>query len=169
MTEEVGGRVERFAARAADHGVEVHRVSVDEAAAAIEGALRAPAVGAPLPWRDLALPGAVTTHPSPAELDAATTGVTAARLGVAEYGSLLLESTSEGSEPVSLFPERHVAVLRERDIAPDLEAAFDWLGRELRSTRGSMVLATGPSATADMGSLVTGAHGPSEVVAVLVR
>jgi L-lactate dehydrogenase complex protein LldG len=46
--------------------------------------------------------------------------------------------------------------------------AFDWLGDEFRAKRDSVVLATGPSATADMGALVQGAHGPKTVDIILV-
>jgi L-lactate dehydrogenase complex protein LldG len=159
---------DRFASRAADYGVELTRVSTEQATAAVESVVERPAVGAALPWEDLSLPESVPTDPSPADLETAVTGVTAARLAIADYGSLVLRATPGGTEPVSLFPDRHVAVLRERDVVPDMETAFEWLGEELRSTRGSAVLATGPSATADMGALVQGAHGPKQVHVVVV-
>jgi L-lactate dehydrogenase complex protein LldG len=164
-----GTTYDRFASRAADYGVELTRVPAANVPETIEAAIAEPAVGAPLPWDDVALPGSVPTDPSPAALDEAVTGVTAARLAIADYGSIVLRATPSGTEPVSLFPDRHVAVLRERDVVPDMEAAFDWLGDDLRSTRGSAVLATGPSATADMGALVQGAHGPKEVHVVVIQ
>ncbi len=137
-----------------------------------------PAVGVPLPFEGLTLPGDVNTSPTPSELVAAETGITAASIAVADYGTLILESTPEGAEPTSLFPTRHVAVLRASDVVPDMPAAFEWLGPRLRSgdggdrrseraPRGSAILATGPSATADMGELVKGVHGP-KVVHVLI-
>jgi L-lactate dehydrogenase complex protein LldG len=46
--------------------------------------------------------------------------------------------------------------------------AFSWLGERIREDRGSAVVATGPSATADMGALVRGAHGPKEVHVVIL-
>ncbi len=168
MSEVAHKTYERFASRAADYGVALRRVPRDEATAAIDTALAPPAVGVPLPWDDVSLPGSVRTDPTPAALDGATTGVTGAALAVADYGSIVLRATPAGTEPVSLFPDRHVAVLRERDVVADMSAAFEWLGDDLRSTRGSAVLATGPSATADMGELVKGAHGPKEVHVVVV-
>jgi L-lactate dehydrogenase complex protein LldG len=129
---------------------------------------REPAVGTPLPF-DGSLPDWVNTTPTPADLDAATTGITAARLGIADYGSVVLPSTPEGTEPVSLFPDLHVAVLRRDDVVPGMTEAFDFLGREFREgDHSSAVIATGPSATADMGELVTGAHGPKEVHVVML-
>ena len=115
------------------------------------------------------LPARVETDPTTAELRAAHTGVTAASLGVAEYGSVALEADPEGSEPVSLFVDRHVVVLREGDLVPDMPDAFDWLGPKARDESVDVVFATGPSATADMGGLVNGAHGPKEVHVVLLR
>ncbi|WP_380677309.1 LUD domain-containing protein [Salinigranum sp. GCM10025319] len=127
-----------------------------------------PAVGTPLPF-DASLPDWVNTNPTPADLDTAVTGITAAGLGIADYGSVVLPSTPEGTEPVSLFPELHVAVLRTSDVVAGMPEAFDYLGGEFRDgDHGSAIIATGPSATADMGALVTGAHGPKEVHVVML-
>ncbi|MFB6362014.1 MAG: LUD domain-containing protein, partial [Halobacteriales archaeon] len=43
-----------------------------------------------------------------------------------------------------------------------------WLAGEFDAGRRSAVLTTGPSATADMGELVTGVHGPGDVHVVAV-
>lgn len=159
---------DQFASTAAEYGVDVTRVPARDATAAIEAAIDGPAVGAPLPLEGVDLPSGVTTDPTPAELNAAVTGVTPASLAIADYGSLLLRADGAGSEPISLFVDRHVAVLRAEDVVPDMPAAFEWLGEELRESRDSVVVATGPSATADMGALVQGAHGPKTVAAVVV-
>ena len=127
-----------------------------------------PAVGTPLPF-DVSLPTWVNTEPTPNELEAATTGITAAGLGIADYGSVVLPSTPEGTEPVSLFPDLHVAVLPTEDVVPGMVEAFDFLGEEFRDgTHSSAIIATGPSATADMGALVKGAHGPKDVHVVML-
>jgi len=164
-----GGELyEAFATAAREYGVDPRRVSLGELSAAIESSLSAPAVGTPLPWDEASLPTDVTTEPTPAELEAAATGVTPAALAVAEYGSLVLRADEHGSEPISLFNDRHVAVLHEDDIVPDMAAAFEWFGETIRETRDSAIIATGPSATADMGELVQGAHGPKEVEVLVV-
>lgn len=163
------GQYDRFASRAADFGVELTRVAPDGARAAIEAAIERPAVGTPPGIEGVSLPADVTTDPTPAGLNDAVTGVTGASLAVAEYGSILLRADRRGSEPISLFVDRHVAVLREADIVPDMTAAFEWLGEALRATDDSVILATGPSATADMGALVQGAHGPKTVEVVVVE
>jgi L-lactate dehydrogenase complex protein LldG len=153
----------------ADLGVGVAETTPADCPETVEGLLEPPAVAVPLDGIDCTLPAAVNEEPTTSDLDAARTGVTPAVLGVADYGSVLLESDAAGTEPVSVYPERHVAVLRAADVVPDMPAAFDRLGPRIREHRGSIVFATGPSATADMGDLVLGAHGPKEVHVVLVH
>ncbi|SEW31139.1 LUD domain-containing protein [Natrinema salifodinae] len=134
----------------------------------IDETVTAPAVGVALEesFDDPALSLTDTTvevDPTPAALRDATTGVTGAQLGVADYGSLLLTPTDQASELVSLFVDRHVAVLRESDVVSDMDAAVDAVYDEIDRTGGSAILATGPSATADMGALVEGVHAPRDV------
>jgi L-lactate dehydrogenase complex protein LldG len=146
------------------------RTDPDGLAAALDAVVDPPVVGAPLPFDDLALPDdRVNTTPTPADVEQATTGVTAARMAVADYGTIAIESTPTATEAASLFPQLHVAVLRAADVVPDMEAAFARLGPALRDRSATVVLATGPSATADMGALVRGAHGPARVHVVLVE
>lgn len=128
-----------------------------------------PAVGAPLPFENCTLQDIpIALEPTPGELEAAKTGVTAARLGIADYGTVVVQSGPDATEAASLLPGRHVAVLRASDVVPDMTAALDVLGPLLREEPTSVVLATGPSATADMGALVRGAHGPKDVHVVLL-
>lgn len=129
-----------------------------------------PTVGAPLPFDDVSLAALdVALDPTPDQLEAAQTGVTAARMGIADYGSVVIESAADATEAASLFPETHVAVLRATDVVQDMATAFEALGALLREDPRSFVLATGPSATADMGALVKGAHGPTEVHVLILE
>ena len=112
---------------------------------------------------------AVEVDPTPAALKDATTGVTPATFAIADYGSVVIPDDDAGSELASLFVDRHVAVVDERDVEPDMEAAFDRFGEAFRDEQQSGIIATGPSATADMGELVRGAHGPSEVHVLVVE
>lgn len=131
--------------------------------------IQEPAVGAPLPFDELSLEESnVAVRPTPGQLRDARTGVTAARLGIAEYGTLVIESAPDSTEAASLFSERHVAVLLASAVVPTMADAFERLGPMLRTDPTTAVLATGPSATADMGALVRGAHGPKEVHVFLV-
>ena len=109
-----------------------------------------------------------SVDPTPAALERAETGVTPATFGVANYGSVLLPSTADGAEAVSLYPKLHVPVVRASDVLPDLPEAMDRFGDMARADDASTIVATGPSATADMGELVLGAHGPEAVHVVVL-
>ncbi|MBV0901335.1 LUD domain-containing protein [Haloarcula salina] len=144
------------------------RIKREEFTNQVEEAVEPPAVGVPLGETfdepALSLDGTpVTVDPTPVALREATTGVTGARLGIGDYGTLALSLTDRASELVSLFVEHHVAVVRERDLVDEMRTGIETLGEEFAETRGSAILATGPSATADMGALVKGAHGPRTV------
>jgi L-lactate dehydrogenase complex protein LldG len=161
--------VDVFADSLARLDVPVTRADPAAATATLADLVTPPAVGTPLPDRfGVTLPPAVRTDFTPADLRGAQTGVTHADFAVADYGSVALPATPEGLEPAALFGARHVVVVRAADVLPDMPAAFERLGPHLRDG-GSSVLATGPSATADMGALVRGAHGPKEVHVVVVE
>ncbi|WP_410764432.1 LutC/YkgG family protein [Haloferax sp. DFSO60] len=142
--------------------------SPDEFEATLSAVCDDPTVGVSLPFDEVTLPSWVNTEPTPADLREARTGITAAGLAIADYGSVVIQATPDGAEPVSLFGDCHVAILRKSDIVPDMPAAFSWLAEEFQRTPSSAIIATGPSATADMGELVKGAHGPKEVHVVIL-
>jgi len=156
-----------FKRRLDDLGVTVTEGPRSACAELVDEAAGEPAVGVARAAAEL--PDRVETEPTTADLREAHTGVTAAELGVAAYGSVAIEADRAGTEPVSLFVDRHVVVLREADLVPDMPDAFEWLGPRARDESSDVVFATGPSATADMGGLVHGAHGPKEVHVVLLR
>ena len=158
-----------FESSLSEIGVELVRTTAEEFESTLAPLLDVPAVGTPLPFAGVALPDAVETDPTVADLEAAKTGVTAAGYGVADYGSVVIQGGPAGEEPVSLYADEHVAVVAASDVLPDMEATFDRLAEDVREGTGQAVIATGPSATADMGALVKGAHGPIEVTVVLLE
>lgn len=161
--------VRDFRSSLAERDVTCHEVGADGFVDALAEAVERPAVGAPLGIDGVSLADAgVETAPTPGDLRAARSGVTRAAKGIAEYGTLVLQSDAAGTEPVSLYPPVHVAVLPASDVVVDLESGLSWLAAEFQAGRGSAVLATGPSSTADMGGLVRGAHGPEHVHVVLL-
>ena len=131
-----------------------------------------PAVGVALRDPDASLADTdVSVDPTPAALKRARTGVTPAAFAVADYGSVVLPSAPSGGELVSLFVDRHIVVVNAEQVVPGMEAAFDRFGEFVRDEGepDSGIVATGPSATADMGALVRGAHGPSDVRVVVLE
>lgn len=135
----------------------------------LETVLTGPSVGVSLPFEGVSLADSpVTLDPTPSELENASFGVTPAELGIADYGSVSVRSDSAGTELVSLFAETHVAIVAASDVEPDAPTAFEVLDTAASAERPSVVLATGPSATADMGDLVYGAHGPTNVHVIVL-
>ena len=117
--------------------VSVMRVSPADAPSAIDEAVIEPAIGAPIGIEGVSLADTVVeTELTPRRLHEAETGVTRADRAVAIYGSLLVRSDAAGTEPVSLYPPTHVAVVRERDVLDDIEASVDRLGTRSSARAG---------------------------------
>jgi L-lactate dehydrogenase complex protein LldG len=105
------------------------------------------------------LPG-VFTGRTKHELAAADVGVTEAFAGIARTGTICVCVDYEDEGYISLLSRTHVAVLAAENI---VERPNDLLRRDCLSGKGldrNFVYITGPSATADMGPLVRGVHGP---------
>lgn len=148
----------------------LHRTSADEFAEVVETVVEPPAVGTPLPFDDVSLADtSVETDLAPTAIQRAETGVTPAGLAIANYGTVTIPSGAAGEELVSLYAPRHVAVLAASDVVADMPTAFESLGETFAAGLDTQILATGPSATADMGTLVEGVHGPHETHVVLLE
>jgi len=119
---------------------------------------------------------------SPAALDqtyreqcfSAAAGITGVDFVLAESGSLVLSSATEGSQLASLAPPVHIALYRPQQAVAFLEELLDALPVERSpnapSPGRSVVFVTGTSRTADIEqTLIRGVHGPREVHAILVE
>ena len=97
-------------------------------------------------------------------------GVTTAQWGLAETGSLVLESDVDDNRLVSLVPPHHVALLRSDAILARLEEVLERLAvRRNDAMNRVATLITGPSRTADIEmELVLGVHGP-KVLDVIIQ
>jgi len=100
----------------------------------------------------------------------ADAGVTTVAAAVAETGSLIYEGDAQHARGLMLAPPAHVAVVRRRQLIPDL---LDH-ARRLDATPpddlpAGQVVISGPSKTADIeGILITGVHGPGTLVVLFV-
>jgi len=157
-----------FAERVADYKAVVERCTAAELpgllAAALEGAPRVlVAAGLPVELRPA---GAVVDEGlSTAELDAVDAVVTTAAVGIAETGTIVLDhGPGQGRRAVSLVPDRHVCVVREDQVVPDVAGAVARLDPVRAQTWIS-----GPSATSDIElDRVEGVHGPRTLHVLLV-
>jgi L-lactate dehydrogenase complex protein LldG len=161
---------------------EVHRAA-DPAAAATLVAGMARDRG----WRKVAWHGHPTVEPlaaaigcetqrvdvSPFDkdaLEACDAGITTCEAAVAQTGSILVSSGSCGGRAVSILPHVHVVVVSLDQIVATLGDALHGI-RERHAGRLPSMLSfiTGPSRTGDIERiLVLGAHGPKELIVILV-
>lgn len=161
--------VSNFESSLADLDVSCTRTTPDTFADDLASVVLEPAVGVPLDLECVSLDDTVVQlPPTPRLLTDAKTGVAPARKAIAEYGTLVIDSDPAGTEPVSLYPPTHVAVVRESDILPDVESVSDYLDEHF-AAGGSSVFATGVSSTGDMGANVKGVHGPKYVHVLLLE
>jgi L-lactate dehydrogenase complex protein LldG len=172
------GDLERFSERVADYKATVEQVPPGGVAAAVDAVLRrvgATRVGVPagLPeeWA-AAGDGGVTLVPdtveeplSVADLDALDAVVTGSTVGIAETGTIVLESGALcGRRALTLVPDVHVCVVRTEDVVDDVPAAV------ARLTPGRpLTWISGPSATSDIElDRVEGVHGPRTLHVIVV-
>ena len=105
------------------------------------------------------LPG-VFTGRTKKEWTAAEIGITEAFAGVARTGSICVAMDQGDTGYASLLARTHVAVLASETIVERPGDLFRSDRLNAQGLRANYVFVTGPSATADMGPLVRGVHGP---------
>ena len=87
-------------------------------------------------------------------------GISIAKLGVAETGSVLLHSSSEDRR-VELCVDVHVVLLDSAEVVPTLDSASAVLREIAAHPPAYASLVTGPSRSADIERQITiGVHGP---------
>jgi len=105
---------------------------------------------------------------------AATVGITGVEYALAETGSLVATSWTEGAQLASLAPPVHLALYRRNQLVATLDEVLDKLRVACAAREGafgrSVVFITGTSRTADIEQiLIRGVHGPGEVHATLLE
>jgi len=101
-------------------------------------------------------------------------GISGVEFVLAESGSLVITSRTEGSQLASLAPPTHVALYRRDQAKATLEEVLERLPVPTDPNQPlpgrSVVFVTGPSRTADIEQiLIRGVHGPKHVHAILVE
>ncbi|MGH2619725.1 MAG: LUD domain-containing protein [Anaerolineales bacterium] len=100
----------------------------------------------------------------------AQVGLTGAVAAFADTGTVVLSSSSRRSLLPSLLPETHLAVVRSKDVYPDLARWLTAGGSGYVAGTSNLVLISGPSRTADIEmTLTVGVHGPRQLVVFLIE
>ena len=98
------------------------------------------------------------------------TALTLADWGIADTGSLVLDSSSEDLRLATMLAEIHVAVLPLSRLKADAFALEDELNRLMATPPRYLAFITGPSRTADIERVLTiGVHGPGELHVLLLK
>ena len=91
-------------------------------------------------------------------------GFTVADHGIAETGTLVMDSSSEDLRLATMLCEFHVAVLPLSTLRGTAEELAPWLEERMMKTPNYMAFVTGASRTADIERvLALGVHGPLEL------
>ena len=103
------------------------------------------------------------------ELDQTSAVITAACLGMAETGTIVLDHRADqGRRIISLLPDTHICVIRSDQIAAGVSEAMVHLAPLLQEGQ-PLTWISGPSATSDIElSRVEGVHGPRNLYVILV-
>ncbi len=156
--------LDQFVDRIEDYRAVVERCAPDQLAERVAAAVRGRVVvpdGLPVE-----VPGAlVDSGLSARELNGFATVVTAAAVGIAETGTIVLDhGPGTGRRALSLVPDRHVCIVRAAQVVADVPDAMPLLdpGRPL-------TWISGPSATSDIElDRVEGVHGPRQLHVLVV-
>lgn len=131
----------------------------------------APALTDTIPWADRPL----LKWEARAAVPSDVVGVTSAFAGIAETGTLMLQSGPPTPTTLNIVPETCIVVVAASRIVGPYEDAWDALRRERAHPETgqfmprNVMLVTGPSRSADIEqTLELGAHGPRRLHVVLV-
>ena len=111
----------------------------------------------------------VILKPDEEQLATAAVGVTEAFAGIASTGSVCVSLGRPLVGATSLLMPLHIALLPIERIIDRPRDLFDPTCLNGEALRRNIVVITGPSATADMGPLVRGVHGPHRLLILLLE
>jgi L-lactate dehydrogenase complex protein LldG len=99
----------------------------------------------------------------------ALVGISSPQWAVAETGTILVSAAPPGGRAPTLLTRVHIAFLPIDRLVPTVADLFQRIAA-MPTRPSNLVLATGPSKTADIENvLVRGVHGPEDVHVILVR
>lgn len=94
-------------------------------------------------------------------------GITSAQLGIAETGTLVIESDKEFNRLTSLVPPTHICILESSKLRNNLGEVLAELNKDLSK---SVTFITGQSRTSDIElTLALGVHGPKELFVFIIE
>jgi L-lactate dehydrogenase complex protein LldG len=173
-------RVKEFAVRVAEYHALVHRIRANELADAVAAACRRRSIHSlvvpgdiPSEWLptgvEIQRDGAAGEIPNE-ELDRSDGVLTGCALGIAQTGTIVLDSgLLQGRRVLTLLPDYHLCVIREDQIVGLVPEAMALLQPTEKSGHRPLTFVSGPSATSDIElNRVEGVHGPRTLEVLIV-
>lgn len=111
----------------------------------------------------------VSESPTSDDMASAQVGITDAFGGVARTGSVCISITRNYGGAISVFAPFHICVLEAQTIVARPRDVFTSEALVGKGLYRNFVFVTGPSATADMGPLVRGVHGPAALHIIILE
>jgi L-lactate dehydrogenase complex protein LldG len=104
------------------------------------------------------------------ELASCDAALTAARLGIAESGTVVFDGgPRQGRRLLTLLPEVHICVLRTSDVVDSIDAGMRRVTPSVGVAR-AITFVSGPSATTDIElTRIEGVHGPRQLSVILLH
>jgi len=107
--------------------------------------------------------------PDQAELFDCDLGITSAQWGIAETGTLVLESERERHRLASLVPPVHVAIIQASRIRRTMSEILTLIRNSEVGLSRAITFITGPSRTSDIElTLAIGVHGPGKLYVIVI-
>ena len=110
----------------------------------------------------------VVTKPTKEQLSTVRCGVTDAFGAVAATGSVCVAVSKGLASPISMLTRKHIVVLDSETIVQRPRNVLSEKFLDGKGLRRNYSIITGTSATADMGPLVRGVHGPGELHIIIL-
>lgn len=111
----------------------------------------------------------VILKPTNEQLRTIKTGITEAFCGIAKTGSVCVAVENDLSSSMSMLTRKHIAVVDGNTIVSRPSDVFNENNLDGKGLNRSFTFITGPSATADMGPLVRGVHGPGKLHIIILE
>lgn len=111
----------------------------------------------------------VVTEPTKEQLSNIKTGITDAFCAIANIGSVCVSVSKNLTSPASMLTRKHIVIVDGNTIVPKPRDVFSDSYLDGKGLERSFSIITGPSATADMGTLVRGVHGPGKLHIIILE
>lgn len=171
--------VDRFAEYVAEYEATVHRVAEPDLPKSILEALVLRGVEKLVVPADLPeswIPANVEIlrdgpddHLTNADLDGSDGVLTGCALGVAQTGTIVLDSgEAQGRRAITLLPDYHLCVVKEEQVVGIVPEAIANLEDAVKTRSRAVTFISGPSATSDIElERVEGVHGPRTLEVII--